>query len=96
VSGREAAIARALARRAQVRMVSAVALVALVGLLAIVLLRRGLEASREARALLREAGDDEAESVTNRRRDTLTVVAVAALVAVVFLAALAFVLARLG
>jgi hypothetical protein len=96
VSGREAAIARALARRARVRLVSAVALVALVGLLAVVLLRRGLEASREARALLREAGDTAAESAANRRRDTLTVVAVAALVAVVFLATLAFVLARLG
>jgi len=96
ISGREAAIARALLRRARVRMVSAVALVALVGLLAVVLLRRGLAASREARALLREAGDDAAESAANRRRDTLAVVALAALVAVVFSATLAFVLARLG
>ncbi len=96
VSGREAAITRALARRARVRAISAVALVALAALLVLVLLGRGLDASREARALLREAGDAEAESAAHRRRDTLAVVAIVGAVTLAFLATLAFVLARLG
>ena len=96
VSGREAAIARAVANRERTRMLSAVALVLLGALLVLMLLIRGLRASREARALLREAGDADAESAQHRGRDTLAVLAIVGAVLLAFLAALAFILARLA
>ncbi len=96
VSGRDAAIARALATRERVRLLAGIALVLLSGLLVLWLLGRGLRASREARALLLEAGDPEAESASNRRRDTLAVLAIVGAVVLAFLATLAFVLARLA
>jgi hypothetical protein len=96
VSGRDAAIARALAGRERVRVFAAVALLLLSGLLVLFLLERGLRASREARALLLEAGDANAESATNRRRDTLAVLAIVGAVVLAFVATLAFVLARLA
>ena len=96
VSGRDAAIARALATRERVRLLAGIALALLSGLLVLWLLDRGLRASREARALLLEAGDPEAESAANRRRDTLAVLAIVGAVVLAFLATLAFVLARLA
>lgn len=96
VSGRDAAIARALATRERVRLLAGIALALLSGLLALWLFGRGLRASREARALLLEAGDPEAESAANRRRDTLAVLAIVGAVVLAFLATLAFVLARLA
>lgn len=96
VSGRDAAIARALAARDRVRVISVVALVVLSSLLVLMILLRGLRASREARALLLEAGDANADSASHRRRDTVAVLAIVAAILLAFLATLAFVLARLA
>lgn len=96
VSGRDAAIARAQVGRERVRVISIGALLLLAALLAVLLFDRGLRASREARALLLEAGDAAAQSSANRRRDVLTVVAIVGAVLLALLGVLAFVLARLA
>jgi len=96
MSGRDAAIARAFALRNRVRVISVVALVVLSSLLVVLILIRGLRASREARALLLEAGDPNADNTAHRRRDTLAVLAIVAAIVLAFLATLAFVLARLA
>lgn len=96
VSGREAAIARAVVARERVRMLSAVALVLLGGLLVLLILGRGMRASREARALLLEAGDASADDAVHRRRDLLAVLAIVGAIVLACLATLVFVLARLA
>jgi len=69
----------------------------LAGLFAFVMvLRRGLAAGAQARALLAGAGDPEAQSRARRWRMTLTVVAVASAVALAFVAAAAILIARGG
>jgi hypothetical protein len=96
VSGRAAAIERAERGRAQVRVLSTVALLILGALLVLMVLARGLRASREARAILREAGDVDAENAAHRRRDTLAVLAIVFAIVLVCIAAVVFVLARLA
>lgn len=59
-----------------------------------VLLRRGLGAAAEARAVLAAAGDEAAVTAPSRRRMTFTVIAIVAGAALVFVAAAALVLSR--
>ncbi len=71
-------------------------LVLLGGLLVLLILGRGMRASREARALLLEAGDAHADDAVHRRRDLLAVLAIVGAIVLACLATLVFVLARLA
>ncbi len=65
-------------------------------LVAAIMLRRGLGAAAEARALMAEAGDPEAQSRRRRLRMTLSVVAMVLVVAFTFVAGAIAVIARGG
>ena len=78
VTGYDAEVQRLATLRARVQLVAVCALILAIVLISVVVLRRGLDAAAEARALMVEAGDPEADSVRARRRSILGVVLIVA------------------
>jgi hypothetical protein len=93
-SGRDEAIARTVAAQRDVRVLAVAVLLFCAVVMALFVVRRGLAASAEARRLLREAGAVDADDPSRRRRDLWTVLLIAAAIALAFLVAAVFVVAR--
>ncbi len=83
-------------RRVTLRWAAAVAFVLAGLLVAVVVMRRGLAAGAEARAILTAAGDESADTPQQRRRMTLSLLAAVLALALAFVAAAALILARSG
>lgn len=94
VSGLEADQARLRARRERLRSIGAVTLLVGMAVFVLTVLHRGLGAAAKARRLLAEAGAEDADTPSARRRMTWTVLAYVGAVAVALLAAAALVLVR--
>lgn len=94
MSGHAQAIAGLEGGRSAVRIVAVLALIIAAIFVALIVARRGLDASAEARAVMVAAGDVSVLDERRKRRQTLTVLMISAAVLLAFLAAAAMVIAR--
>lgn len=80
--------------RTRVRILAVVALGIIALVLALIVALRGMRSAVQARELMKAAGDERADDPKLRRRQTLTLVLMVALIVLFFLAAMTFVIAR--
>lgn len=80
--------------RTRVRILAVVALGIIALVLALIVARRGMRSASEARELMKAAGDESAGDPRVRRRQTLTVMLMVALIVLFFLTTMTFVIAR--